>query len=125
LQLDILETHPGSDGFPVAIVHLRNMTSSPILITYAPNTVTIHCGDFVQHGPGETFGLRHEILDGYSDLDFAPPTSGWSKTSANGQVELMLPSRLPPGNYDLWAGFDPPGEKSWNVQTTHRTFTVP
>jgi hypothetical protein len=122
MELDILEARAGPDGFPIVIVHLRNLTQDQILVSYAPNTVTIRCGDFVQRGPGETYGIRREILDGNSDLDFAPPTTGWSKTSKTGQVELMLPSQLPPGDYDLWAEFNSLDKNGWKLKTTHRNY---
>jgi len=124
LRLGILSVAEGGDGFPLAIVNLRSVTSDEIIVTYGPGAVAIHCGPYVQLGPPVTYGIRREILDGYGFLDFPPGSSGWAGTSGAGGLELMHPTRLPEGSYDLWATVYLPGAEGGTLQTPHQVYTV-
>jgi hypothetical protein len=125
LSLGILNVAPGPDGFPLATVNLRSLTNDEIIVSYAPRCLAIHCGTYVQFGPPATYGIRREILDAFGYMDFPPPSSGWANHSDSGQIELIHPTRLPAGNYDLWATLYLAGPDGGTLQTPHQVYKCP
>jgi len=125
LELDILDVKPGPDGFPVASIFVRNLTDDTILITYWPKTLLVHCGPFVQAGPGATTARRQEILGGFDYVEFAPVVGHWSQPSPQGGAELLLPSSLPAGRYELWATLKISGPRQFVVESAHQRYDLP
>jgi hypothetical protein len=122
LSLGLLSVKTGPNGFPQVIVNLRSLTSDEIIVSYAPNSLAIHCGPFVALGPPVTYGIRREILDAYGYMDFPPPTSGWHESPEPGQIQLLYPTRLPPNSYPVWATFYVPGPQGGILQTPHQLY---
>jgi hypothetical protein len=123
LDFTIRDITPGPAGFPSVVTDLRNQTDDDILTTYAPGSVTIHCGPYTQTGPAGTYGQRREILDSHGFIDFLPITGGWSNDPQNSS-DLMMPAQLPPGTYDIWATFMVVGSQPQLLQTRHESYTV-
>jgi hypothetical protein len=105
LRLWMVAWKRGPDGFPVAIVQLRNITEEDVIVAYEPGSVQIHCGNFVQKGPPDTAILRREILGPLGWINFAPPSGGWVEMDESGSPDLSVPTRLPGGRYPLSATF--------------------
>jgi len=125
VELDILDVKPGPDGFPVASIFVRNLTDDTILITYGPKALLVHCGPFVQAGPGATIARRQEILGGFDYVEFAPVVGQWSQQSPQGGAELLLPRSLPPGRYELWATLKISGPREFIVESAHQPYELP
>jgi hypothetical protein len=109
LSLGILSLTRDPSGFPLPIVNLRSLTEDETIVTYGPNSLTIHCGPYVASGPPATYDIRRELLGAYGYMDFPPPAAGWAQQSPDGRLQLLHPTRLPPGSYDLWATLYLPG----------------
>jgi len=109
----------------VASIFVRNLTDDTILITYWPKALLVHCGPFVQAGPGATTARRQEILGGFDYVEFAPVVGQWSQQSPQGGAELLLPRSLPPGRYELWATLKISGPREFIVESAHQPYELP
>jgi len=123
LEFTIRDITPGPGGFPNVVTNLRSQIDQDVLATYAPGSITIHCGPYMQSGPAGAYGRRREILDGHGFIDFLPSIGGWSNDPQS-SADLMMPSQLPPGTYDVWATFTVVGAQPQLLQTLHESYTV-
>jgi hypothetical protein len=123
LDFTIRDITPSPSKFPSVVTDLRSKIDDDVIVTYAAGSVTIHCGPYIQTGPAGTFGRRREILDAHGFIDFLPKTGGWAN-APNNAADLMLPTELPPGTYDVWATFVVVGDLPTTVQTLHESYTV-
>jgi hypothetical protein len=122
LQLSIYGIKPAADGFAGVVLMLRNTSGHDVVVAYGPGSVTVHCGPFIQSGPARVFGRRREVLDPEALIVFDPPEKGWTQLSSDGQPELMIPTRLPPGKYNIWATFEVPGPHGGIIQSDKRDY---
>ena len=122
LSLGILSVTRDAAGFPLPVANLRSLTEDEIIVTYGPGDLTIHCGPYVSTGPTATYDIRREILDSYGYMDFPPNTSGWAELSADGKLQLLHPTRLAPGQYELWATLRVPD--CGILHTPHQAYIV-
>jgi len=125
LRMLVSTKKPGPDGFPVVVVEMWNNGSDEVLVEYDVDSVVLHCGPYEQHGPGEVFGRRREVLDPHEELNFKMPSGGWSRSATGGGQELMLPTELPKGMYELWATFRISGPSGGMVESDRNTHLVP
>jgi hypothetical protein len=105
LRLSISGMKHGTKGFPYVLLMLQNTSRDQVIVAYTAGGASVHCGHYVQPGPAETFGLRRQILDPGGFILLDPPEAGWTGLTSDGQPELMIPTTLPPGKYDVWATF--------------------
>jgi hypothetical protein len=118
----ILITRPNStDHFPICTLKVYNKASEPVIVGYAPNCVTVHCGPFEQQGPGVTFVHRREILEPQNALELEIPPGSWTMTDG----QLIVPTTLPAGPYQAWASFKVEGDTPVEIVSKHTTFTAP
>jgi hypothetical protein len=122
LKLFIYGIRPGLDGFPYVVLILQNVSSDKLIIPYAPGSVAVRCGDYLQPGPGETFRLRREILAPNELIVLAPPAGGWSQISATGTPDLIVPQRLPAGEYEVYATFTIPTPSAGTICSDSRQY---
>jgi hypothetical protein len=120
LQLLLFTSRDPAHHFPVSLVKIYNSADEDVIVAYEPGSVVIHCGSYQQPGPPVTFVRRREILGPHEPLEIAIPPGGWSLINAAGERELMVPTDLPPGAYDLWASFRVEGDRE--IQSRHETF---
>lgn len=123
LQLILFSTRDAVHRFPVSIVKIYNNAADDVIVGYEPGSVVIHCGNYEQQGPAVTFVHRREILSPHQPLELEIPAGGWTRANAAGERELMLPTDLPPGRYELWATFRVEGDGA--IDTRHETYEVP
>ncbi len=109
VKLYIYSWKPGPDGFPQVTLDLRNNLSEDLLVAYAQGSVTVHCGPYAQAGPALVGLRRREVLDPYGSVKLFSPKGGWVELSDDGKPELVVPIKLPPGKYELWASFQVAG----------------
>lgn len=134
LQLSIYGIEPGDEklttygvkptvnGYVGVVLMLRNISAHDVVVAYGPGSVVVHCGPFMQSGPGRVFGRRREVLDPQALIVFDPPKGGWSELSPEGQPELMIPAKLPPGNYNIWATFEVSGSHGRMIRSDNRVY---
>jgi hypothetical protein len=123
LRLSIYGVKPAPNDFPSVLLTVQNISSRDTIVAYERGSLTIHCGPYVQQGP-ETFRRRREILGPWSTIVFDPPADGWTQTTSGGPPELMLPVKLPPGKYDVWASFQVDEPNGGSIRSDHRVYTV-
>jgi hypothetical protein len=123
LQLVLFATKDPEHRFPVSVVKVYNTANEDVIVAYEPDSVVIRCGEYQQQGPGVTFVRRREILSPHQPLEIAIPAGGWTRINATGERELMVPTELPSGKYELWAGFRVEGDRE--IQSRHETFEAP
>ena len=114
-----------ASGFPVSVVKLYNAADEPVIVGYEPGSVIVHCGDYEQRGPADTFVHRREILNPQQPLEIEVPAGGWTRSTVSGGTELMLPTQLPPGKYALWASFQVEGARGGTISTAPDAYQVP
>jgi hypothetical protein len=125
VELDLVTVRPGPDGFPIVDAVVRNLTNDQIVLEYGPGSVMLHCGDYFQRGPGATSALCREILDAFGYVEFAPVSGEWREKSPDGGVELMFPTHLPPGDYDLWVSFFSSKLQGGRLDSIHQIYRNP
>jgi hypothetical protein len=125
LKMLVATQKPGADGFPVAVVQMWNASADEVLVEYQPGSVVLHCGPYEQTGPANVFGRHREVLDPQQELDFELRTSRWSRSATTGPRDLMLPTELPKGKYELWATFRMPGCGGGVVESDRDAYEVP
>lgn len=124
LRVEVELWEEGPHGFPAATVTVHNATFDDVILPYTPTSVTIHCGPYVQSGPGGRFGRRREILEPLGWITFSPPSSVWTKLLPDGSSELVVPTRLPSGKYELWASFRLNGPKGPEINSERQTCQI-
>jgi hypothetical protein len=125
LKMLVATQKPAADGFPVAVVQMWNASADEVLVEYQPGSVVLHCGPYEQNGPANVFGRHREVLDPQQELDFELRTSRWSRSPTAGPRDLMLPTELPKGKYELWATFRMPGSSGGMVESDRDAYEVP
>jgi hypothetical protein len=115
---------PAADQFPVVVVEMWNNAVDEVLVEYDANSVVLHCGPYEQHGPAEVFGRRREVLDPHEELNFKMLPGGWTRSATGGERDLMLPTELPRGKYDMWATFKISGPGGGVVESDQSTYLV-
>jgi hypothetical protein len=123
LQVILFAVKDREHGFPVSVVKIYNNAPDDVIVGYEPGSVVVHCGAYQQQGPAVTFVHRREILSPHEPLEIALPPAGWTRTNPAGERELMLPTDLPPGKYELWASFRVEGDAE--IQSRHETYELP
>ena len=105
------------------LLTVQNISSHDVIVAYARGNLVMHCGQYVQTGP-EIFQRRRQILSPWATIVFDPPQNGWGELSADGQPELMIPLKLPPGKYTVWATLQVPGPHGGIIRSDERTYEV-
>jgi hypothetical protein len=123
LQVILFATKDDEHHFPNSIVKIYNAADEDVIVVYEPGSVVVHCGDYQKEGPPVTFVRRREILSPHQPLELAIPPGGWTRTNAAGEHELMLPTDLPAGRYELWASFRVEGDAV--IESRHEGYDVP
>jgi hypothetical protein len=123
LRLSIYGVKPAAKDFPFVLLTLQNMSNQDQIVAYERGSLVIHCGDFVQHGP-IVFQRRRQILSPKATIVFDPPDDDWAELAPNGEPELLIPVKLPPGKYTIWATFQVAGRHGGTIRSDERTFEV-
>ena len=119
-----VSAHPNpSDHFPLVTVKVYNTAADEVIVGYEPGCVELHCGPYELHAPRPTFVQRREILRSQQSLEFDLSDGAWLNAPASG--DLMVPTQLPKGTYDLWASFRPAGGNAPAVESPHETYIAP
>ena len=125
LRMLVSTRKPGPDGFPVAVVEMWNNVNEDVLVQYDVDSVVLHCGPYELHGPADVFGRRREILEPHEELNFSMPAGGWSQSATAGPRDLMIPTELPRGKYEMWATFRIAGANGGWVESDRNIFLLP
>jgi hypothetical protein len=123
LRLSIYGMKPAAKEFPYVLLTVQNISAHDEIVAYERGSLVIHCGSYVQHGP-EIFQRRRQILGPWATIVFDPPENGWGELSSDGQPELMIPIKLPPGKYPVWATFDVAGPHGGTIRSDQREYEV-
>jgi len=124
LKFWICGTRTAAKGFPYVLLAVQNTSGGERVVGYAPGSVVIHCGPYIQRGPSGIFERRRQILDPNALIVFEPSEGGWAELGSDGQPEMMIPVALPQGKYSIWATFETPGPHGWTLQSDKRVFNV-
>jgi hypothetical protein len=110
--------------YPLCTVQVYNNSDDEVIVGYEPGSVVVHCGEYERRGPAPTFVSRREILRPNQPIEFELSSGGWARSPTAQPQELLIPTRLPPGRYPLWASFrtDGPGESA--VESVRDTYVV-
>lgn len=123
LRLLIYGVKPAAKDFPYVLLTVQNISTHDTIVAYERGSLVIHCGPYVQHGP-EIFQRRRQILSPWATIVFDPPQDGWGELSPDGEPELMIPVKLPPGKYTIWATFQVAGPHGGTIRSDERTYEV-
>jgi len=123
LRLSIYGLKPAAKDFPYVLLTVQNISSHDTIVAYERGSLVIHCGPYVQHGP-EIFQRRRQILSPWATIVFDPPENGWGEESPDSEPELMIPVKLPPGKYTVWATFQVAGTHGGVIRSDERVYEV-
>jgi hypothetical protein len=123
LRLSIYGVKAAAKDFPFVLLTLQNISNRDEIVAYERGSLVIHCGSFVQHGP-IVFQRRRQILSPFATIVFDPPDDDWAELAPNGEPELMIPVKLPPGKYTIYATFQVAGRHGGTIRSDERTFEV-
>lgn len=123
LQVIVFATQDPEHHFPNVAVKIYNIADEDVIVGYEPGSVVVHCGDYQKGGPAVTFVHRREILSPHQPLEIVIAPGGWTRSNVAGERELMLPTDLPAGRYELWASFRVEGDSA--IESRHEGYEVP
>jgi len=119
----IIRSDPATH-YPLCTVQVYNNSDDEVIVGYEPGSVVVHCGEYERRGPAPTFVSRREILRPNQPIEFELPAGGWARSPAAQPQELLIPMRLPPGRYPLWASFRTASTGESAVQSERDTYVV-
>lgn len=105
LRYEIAGIGIGPNGFPDVRTRLTNASGEEVLVAYEPRRVLVHVDSYVRPGRDRTFPGRRQLLAPGESMPVDPPAGDWIQVAPDRQIELMVPTRLPPGRYSAWATF--------------------
>lgn len=101
----IASVSPSANAFPDVWTRVENRVDEDVVVTYGPMSVIVHCGPYVRLGKNNSFPPRRQLLAPTDWLIADPPTGRWIESADGQEVQLMIPSRLPPGKYSVWVTY--------------------
>lgn len=114
------------DHFPLATVKVYNAAKQDVIVGYEPGCVVLRCGDLRRAAPPITFVQRREILRPGQPLEFDFASGGWTPgDSTSGERELLTPTALPSGRYQVWATFRLGSADGPTIQSQSERYVVP
>ena len=124
LRIILIARSDPASRYPLCTVQVYNNSEEDVIVGYEPGSVVVHCGEYERRGPAPTFVSRREILRPNQPVEFELPAGGWSRSPSAEPQELLIPTRLPPGGYPLWATFQPAAPTAGQVQSERDTYRV-